>query len=81
MRCGAAADRDVDAGACGAGWAPGALGRRFAQSIGNSDKRNGIMAHRIIQPQGWAAAKGYANGVLSENGTLYVGGQIGWDEN
>lgn len=39
------------------------------------------MAHRIIQPQGWAVAKGYANGVLSENGTLYVGGQIGWDEN
>ena len=34
------------------------------------------MAHLIIQPNGWAAAKGYANGVLSENGTLYVGGQI-----
>ena len=39
------------------------------------------MAHRIIQPQGWAMAKGYANGMLSETGTLYVGGQIGWDEN
>ncbi len=39
------------------------------------------MAHRIIQPQGWAVAKGYANGMLSETGTLYVGGQIGWDEN
>jgi len=38
------------------------------------------MAHRIIQPQGWAMAKGYANGMLSETGTLYVGGQIGWDE-
>ena len=37
------------------------------------------MAHRIIQPAGWAAAKGYANGVLTADGTLYVGGQIGWD--
>jgi enamine deaminase RidA (YjgF/YER057c/UK114 family) len=37
------------------------------------------MAHRIIQPAGWAAAKGYANGVLTADGTLYVGGQIGWE--
>lgn len=36
------------------------------------------MTHTIIQPAGWKAAKGYANGVLSEDGTLYVGGQIGW---
>ena len=39
------------------------------------------MTGSIIQPEGWAAAKGYANGVLDRNGTLYVGGQIGWDEN
>jgi len=37
------------------------------------------MAHRIIQPEGWAPAKGYANGVLTADGTLYVGGQIGWE--
>jgi enamine deaminase RidA (YjgF/YER057c/UK114 family) len=37
------------------------------------------MTHRIIQPAGWAAARGYANGVLTPDGTLYVGGQIGWD--
>ena len=36
------------------------------------------MAHHIIQPPGWAPAKGYANGVLTADGTLYVGGQIGW---
>ncbi|MGB0507751.1 MAG: RidA family protein [Pikeienuella sp.] len=36
------------------------------------------MAHQIIQPDGWAPAKGYANGVLSEDGHLFVGGQIGW---
>lgn len=36
------------------------------------------MSHRIIQPDGWAPAKGYANGMLTPDGTLYVGGQIGW---
>ena len=36
------------------------------------------MTAKIIQPSGWAPAKGYANGMLSENGVLYVGGQIGW---
>lgn len=38
------------------------------------------MAHSVIHPEGWAEAKGYANGVLARDGTLYVGGQIGWDE-
>lgn len=33
---------------------------------------------KIIQPDGWKAAKGYANGMLANDGTLYVGGQIGW---
>ncbi len=37
------------------------------------------MTNQIIQPDGWAPAKGYANGVLAPDGTLYVGGQIGWD--
>lgn len=36
------------------------------------------MRHQIIHPEGWAPAKGYANGVLTDKGTLYVGGQIGW---
>lgn len=36
------------------------------------------MSHDIIQPDGWAAAKGYANGVLTKDGHLFVGGQIGW---
>ncbi len=35
--------------------------------------------HRTIQPQDWAPARGYANGVLADNGVLYVGGQIGWN--
>lgn len=37
------------------------------------------MTHKTIQPEGWAPAKGYANGMLTPSGTLYVGGQIGWN--
>ncbi|AZV80774.1 RidA family protein (plasmid) [Parasedimentitalea marina] len=36
------------------------------------------MTHTVVQPKGWAPAKGYANGMLTSDGTLYVGGQIGW---
>ncbi|MDX1744067.1 MAG: RidA family protein [Ruegeria sp.] len=39
------------------------------------------MSHKIIQPDGWLPAKGYANGVLTKDGTLHIGGQIGWDAN
>jgi enamine deaminase RidA (YjgF/YER057c/UK114 family) len=35
----------------------------------------------MIHPEGWLPAKGYANGVLAKDGTLYIGGQIGWDAN
>lgn len=35
--------------------------------------------HEIIQPDGWARARGYANGVLAEGNRLYIGGQIGWN--
>ncbi|WP_299672672.1 RidA family protein [uncultured Roseobacter sp.] len=38
------------------------------------------MAHRIINPPDWAPAKGYANGVLTEDGLLFTGGQIGWTD-
>jgi enamine deaminase RidA (YjgF/YER057c/UK114 family) len=37
------------------------------------------MPHQTIHPEGWAPAKGYANGILARDGTLYVGGQIGWN--
>lgn len=36
------------------------------------------MTNTTIQPDGWAPAKGYANGMLARDGTLYIGGQIGW---
>ncbi len=35
-----------------------------------------------IQPDGWAPATGYANGILARPGKiLFVAGQVGWDEN
>lgn len=36
------------------------------------------MTHKIIHPRGWAPAKGYANGLLTDDGTLHIGGQVGW---
>lgn len=33
----------------------------------------------MIQPEGWAAPKGYANGVAGSGRMLFVGGQIGWN--
>lgn len=39
------------------------------------------MTHQTIQPSGWLPAKGYANGMLTKDGVLHVGGQIGWDAN
>jgi len=37
------------------------------------------MTHKEISPENWAPAKGYANGILSKDGQLFVGGQIGWN--
>ena len=39
------------------------------------------MPHDVIQPEGWAKAKGYANGIKTPDNQLFVGGQIGWDAN
>lgn len=38
------------------------------------------MTHKTIHPEGWAPALGYANGMLTQDGTLHIGGQIGWDK-
>ena len=37
------------------------------------------MSHEILQPPGWARARGYANGVAAEGRLVFVAGQIGWD--
>ncbi len=39
------------------------------------------MTLKEIHPDGWAPALGYANGMLAPDGTLHIGGQIGWNEN
>ena len=33
---------------------------------------------QVLQPKGWAAPKGYANGVLAEGRQVHIAGQIGW---
>lgn len=38
------------------------------------------MGHKTIHPESWLPAKGYANGMLTRDGVLHIGGQIGWDE-
>jgi enamine deaminase RidA (YjgF/YER057c/UK114 family) len=38
-----------------------------------------MTAHTILQPDGWAQPKGYANGVAAEGKLVFVGGQIGWN--
>ncbi|MBP8897387.1 MAG: RidA family protein, partial [Sulfuritalea sp.] len=39
-------------------------------------KESGI---QILQPAGWAAPRGYSNGIAARGRTVVVGGQIGWD--
>lgn len=34
---------------------------------------------QMLQPPGWATAKGYANGVAARGTLVFVGGQIGWN--
>ena len=34
---------------------------------------------KILQPPGWTAPKGYANGVAARGTLVIVGGQIGWN--
>jgi enamine deaminase RidA (YjgF/YER057c/UK114 family) len=37
------------------------------------------MGSRILQPGGWPAPKGYANGMAAEGRLVVTGGVIGWD--
>ena len=37
------------------------------------------MTNKVIQPEGWLAPKGYANGIEARGRQIYVGGQIGWN--
>jgi enamine deaminase RidA (YjgF/YER057c/UK114 family) len=35
--------------------------------------------HRFLHPRTWKAPRGYANGVLAEGQTIFLGGQVGWN--
>jgi enamine deaminase RidA (YjgF/YER057c/UK114 family) len=37
------------------------------------------MSLTALQPPGWPAPRGYANGMMGEGRIVLVGGQIGWD--
>lgn len=37
------------------------------------------MSHSILQPEGWARPRGYANGVSARGRMIFLAGQIGWD--
>ena len=34
---------------------------------------------KVLQPPGWAAPRGYANGVAASGTQVFVAGQIGWN--
>ena len=34
---------------------------------------------KVLQPAGWAAPRGYANGVAASGTMIFVAGQIGWN--
>ena len=38
------------------------------------------MGSEFLQPPGWAAPKGYSNGVSTRGRQVYLAGQIGWNE-
>jgi len=42
-------------------------------------KKNAIV-HQVLQPEGWPAPRGYANGVLAKGRMVFTGGLIGSDE-
>ncbi|MEH6834935.1 MULTISPECIES: RidA family protein [Falsihalocynthiibacter] len=38
-----------------------------------------LTPHVFLQPDGWAPAKGYSNGVLAEGRMVFTGGLVGWN--
>jgi enamine deaminase RidA (YjgF/YER057c/UK114 family) len=39
-----------------------------------------VAMHTVLLPEGWERPRGYANGVAARGLQIYVGGQIGWNE-
>lgn len=38
-----------------------------------------VPVHRILQPDGWAAPRGYSNGIAADGTLVFVAGQVGWN--
>jgi enamine deaminase RidA (YjgF/YER057c/UK114 family) len=38
-----------------------------------------MSAMQILQPPGWARARGFANGIAAQGRLVFIAGQIGWD--
>lgn len=37
------------------------------------------MPHKTLHPEGWAPARGYANGIEAQGRQVFVSGQVGWN--
>lgn len=35
--------------------------------------------YQVLQPKGWAPAKGFSNGIAAEGRQVFVAGQVGWN--
>ena len=46
--------------------------------MSNDAKSNEALA-RAINPEGWPAPRGYANGMVADGRVLVTGGLVGWD--
>jgi enamine deaminase RidA (YjgF/YER057c/UK114 family) len=38
-----------------------------------------VSGRAVLQPPGWPAPRGYANGIATTGRLVFIGGQIGWD--
>ena len=38
------------------------------------------MANRIVLPEGWPRPKGFSQGIVARGQTVFIAGQVGWNE-
>ena len=50
-----------------------------APDLATRPAARGTRAARVLQPSGWPAPKGYANGMAADGRIVVTGGVIGWD--
>jgi len=48
--------------------------------VGKERKRGSfVLRAETLHPAGWKCPSGYANGIVAEGRTVYLGGQVGWN--